>query len=145
MQYQRQALVLGDLENIADAMITKENAGRIRALRFSEFEELLNNAADSSSLHELVELFKGFSPKRKPVLARILHAQACLGPVILTAYHRAPAADDLAQWLQQILQSPEFARMLSWTAGGGDPHTLDPAPEYVSERLRRLKNAYSWM
>lgn len=142
-QYERQGFVLGDLENIADAML-KEDDGRIRAVRFSEFEAILDTATPGSSLHEVAQLFAGFSPRRKPVLARMLLVQAWLGPVILTTYHRPCEVADLVRWAAEIGRSAEFARALTWTSGLAHQQGVEVVEKYVSERLARLQNAHTW-
>jgi hypothetical protein len=116
----RQALVLGDLEAVSDLLICTED-GRARAMRFSEFENLFRQEPMSDDLQEAVNLFLRFSPQRKPVLARLLTAQAYFTELILSTYRDPVAPADLPARLEAVLTDQRLAPALSWTPDG----TLD--------------------
>jgi hypothetical protein len=137
--YSRQALVVGDLENIADGLL-KVDEGAARPLLFAEFELLLEQQkAEDDSLQELVHLFLSFSPANKPILARLLTSQAYLAQLILSTYHGRVDADGLLQGLEALLEKKELRAELDW----GDPGGIDAGPDqaraYLRQRLEWLQ------
>lgn len=139
--YLRQALLLGDLENIADALLIKEDGGNIRPMLFSEFEGTLDNAAISSSIEELPRLFRKFTPERKPILRRMLITQACLAQLILSTYN-SDRRNGLQERLTQILDLPDLRAELSWTKKEDASADLQVARAYLSERLTWIDSKY---
>jgi len=143
--YTRQALVLGDLENIADALL-KEDGKTVRALLFAEFEELLEQrSSKDDSLQELVSLFVEFSPQDKPVLARMLLTQACLAQIILSTYHQRTDGPALIQRLEEVTRSSELRTALAWQEVGDTSKSFLPIQEYLGERLGWLRTNQSWL
>jgi hypothetical protein len=73
-----QHIVIGELDLIAEAMTITGPDGRQRCMDFGEFLEAYKNA--KSTLHEraaiLTDLFRDFSPDRRPILWRLLLVQA---------------------------------------------------------------------
>ncbi|MDB4930432.1 MAG: hypothetical protein JWM10_2916 [Myxococcaceae bacterium] len=133
--YARQALVLGDLEGIADLLIVQEGE-KARVMFFSEFERLLAATPIDDNLTEALSLFRGFSPERKPVLARMLIAQACLGRFFLSIYHRATSARGLAAGLEADVKERGFESVTNWRTPNDDRKI---ALAYWKERLLRLE------
>jgi hypothetical protein len=133
----RQALVLGDLENIADLLIVGSD-GNARAMLFGEFESLLDRTPLDESLSELVTMFLRFSPQERPVLARLLVAQACLAHVILSTYHSTASGSELGERLRRFVESGDTVHQLGWVAGERMPEVLSVAYQYGSERLTWL-------
>jgi hypothetical protein len=114
--YVRQGFVLGDLENICEAMIARSDDGRFEVISFSKFEELLlSGAKENEDLEELVNLFLGFSPKARPVLARILIAQAVMSQLILSTYEIP--GEDLERQLDEIATLQADRKFLEWEDG----------------------------
>ena len=134
----RQALVLGDLENVADLLIVGADDSA-RAMQFGEFEALLDATPRNESLGELVAMFLHFSPESRPVLARLLMAQACLAYVILSVYHSPADAADLTERLRAFATSDEAIRELGWSDTDRRAPDLDVALRYWSERLQWLR------
>ena len=113
--YSRQALVLGDLECIADLLITRED-GKTRVLQFGEFEMLFEQKKDNDeNLQEALNLFLAFTAKSKPVLARLLLAQACFAKLILSTYESGNEAAPLSVRLAEIVADGELVQALAWS------------------------------
>jgi hypothetical protein len=144
--YSRQALLVGDLENIAAALL-REQAGTERVALFSEFETILDARPEhNDSLQELVDLFRGFSPGEKPVLARMLITQACLAQLILSTYHHEPDVPHLLLRLDALISSSTAKNVLAWTdSADGDGSLLKPARQYLAERLEWLYKDDTWL
>jgi hypothetical protein len=133
--FSRQALVLGDLECIADILISREG-DRTRALQFGEFETLLNAKQDDENLQEVLNLFTGFSPEVKPVLSRLLLVQACFAKLILSTYESVTEPAQLSARLDKLVSDPELLSALAWS--DGEPADLSFVQEYWASRLNRL-------
>jgi hypothetical protein len=114
--FSRQALVLGDLECVADLLTIQEN-GQMRVLQFGEFENLFDTEKLDENLQEILSLFVTFSPDRKPVLARLLLAQPCFAQLILSTYYATVSPSELAGQLDTILKDEELLTTLSWHEG----------------------------
>ena len=79
--YWRQGVVFGDLETCAEGLLADAGEGRpARVKSFAEFEAELENPDNrlSKAIRDVRYLFLGFHPARRPVLWRILIAQACI-------------------------------------------------------------------
>jgi len=134
-RYERQAVLLGTLEKIADKMIVSEGEKQ-RAMSFGEFEALLNPI--EPSIQEAVGLFQGFSPTRKPVLAHLLIAQACLARLILSTYHQGIGSGKLDHELKaRVFGDESLISSLDWN-GGSEKHIV-AAKSYLTERLVNLE------
>lgn len=133
--FSRQALVLGDLECIADILITRED-GQTRALQFGEFEMLLDAKKHDENLQEVLNLFTGFSPERKPVLSRLLLVQACFAKLILSTYESVTEPAQLSAKLDELVADPELLSALAWS--DGKRADLSFVQAYWAPRLSRL-------
>ena len=134
--FSRQALVLGDLECIADLLAIHED-GQIRVLQFGEFEKLFTSEEPDDNLQEIVSLFLTFSPDRKPVLARLLLAQACFAQLILSTYFTTVLPSELPGQLNMILNDKELKTSLSWNEENG--MELAEISAYWHARLKWLQ------
>jgi hypothetical protein len=134
--FSRQALVLGDLECIADILISRDS-GPTRALQFGEFEMLLNEKKDDETLLEVLNLLSGFSPERKPVLARLLLVQACFAKLILSTYESVLESAQLSARLNELVADPELLSGLAWS--DDKPADLSFVQAYWVPRLSRLE------
>jgi hypothetical protein len=83
--YARQHILMGQVDQILEAMTVVDKDGTPRCLSFAEFQEQYLN--DTSRLRRyasvLEELFRGFHPASRPVLWRTLVAQAFLHQAII--------------------------------------------------------------
>ena len=76
-KYTRQAMFIGSLESIVDYFIKSEPDGSLRCMTYGEFEAAYYQGDGVvESFNEVAELFHNFHPKTRPVLWRILVAQA---------------------------------------------------------------------
>jgi hypothetical protein len=144
--YMHQGLVLGDLENICDALIIAEAEakGRMRAVGFSEFQTRFSDPAFIDSLGELASLFTGFRPAKRPVLARMLIAQAVMAQLILSTYNQPTPVDTLHVRLESITSSKNVSRALAWEV----PDVCQDLPiahKYWQDRLKWLGTDDSWI
>jgi hypothetical protein len=128
--YARQGLYRAVVENVADALIVDSHEGS-RPKTYGEFCADWN--ADSSKISELkgelISLFGGFHPSRKPVLWRVLVAQYLLYAELLR-----PAADPRA--------GPQLAHV-EWlrSSDGNEPDpTVRAAWSYVEPKLSDIRN-----
>jgi hypothetical protein len=111
-QYQRQGLVLGDMEALLDQMLRNDDKGT-RAMTFGEFEAELSKATMSSAMKELQKMFLKFNPFTQPVLARMLLVQGCLSNLILESYEIQGTAD-LRLSIERFVNSDEFGKSFAW-------------------------------
>jgi hypothetical protein len=135
-QRARQGLLVGTIENLAEAMIVSGN-GKARACSLAEFEALLNATPRNQDVDYGVNLFLGFSPVERPVLACVLTAQACLARLILSTYHGTAAAGALESLLlTEVLEDQEMLDALRWAQGS--ERELMAARAYLVEGLQTL-------
>jgi hypothetical protein len=142
--YMRQGLVLGDLENICETMIVRNADGRPEVTSFVEFEKLLSKAAENEDLQELLGWFLRFSPNTRPVLARILIAQAVMAQLILSTYDEETTVANLREQLEVIAASKTANASLAWVSGMGCSD-LPIVAAYWKERLQWLHSRGSWI
>jgi len=142
--YVRQGAVLGDLESLCDAMIVTNAQQESRAMFYSEFENLPTGSAGYAAVAEGLMLLTGFSPGQRPVLARMLIAQAVMAQLILSTYGKAMSAEDLPQQLERIISSKTANDVLAWQSGAPVPE-LAVAKQYWEERLKWLTAESSWI
>jgi len=142
--YMRQGLVLGDMENICDALIVVDADHRARVKTFGEFEAYLVDSPNDESMQEILTLFTGFSPVGRPVLARLLVAQAVMAQLILSTYGQETAVKDLPKLLESIVNAQTAKQALAWQKGKvcGD---LPIALAYWKKRLNWLQAGDSWI
>jgi hypothetical protein len=79
--YWKQGVVIGDVETCIECLLTEATEGRpARIKSFSEFDDGMDtqDSPMSKTMREVRYLFLRFHPVRRPVLWRILVAQACL-------------------------------------------------------------------
>jgi hypothetical protein len=131
-QYRRQGLVVGDMEALLDQMLIND-VKTTRAITYREFETLFTKDAVSEELSELRKLFHAFSPLNRPVVARMLLAQACLSYLILESYEVEDSAE-LRASAERFVNSDEFGISFAWK---DQVPTEDRALvlDYVVERL----------
>jgi hypothetical protein len=143
--YVRQALVLGDLENVADALLVQQPDKPARAMSFSDFDQLITTKLSSNeSVKELRSLLTGFSPKARPVLARLLVAQACMAQLILSTFDQKTKTSQLEGRLSEIVSAIEKSNTLCWSAGK-PCEDLHVAQQYWSERLKWVGPSTTWI
>lgn len=130
--YARQALVVGDVECVGDLMVVKEGE-KSRAMSFGEFDSLVRKKPMDESLQEAFDLFRGFTPKRKPVLARLLVAQACLSNLILSTYRTDSDRKSLEERYRACVDDEMLTQELDW--GEGEEDGVSIAAGYWATRL----------
>jgi hypothetical protein len=133
-RYQRQGLVLGDMEALLDQMIKKDEKGT-RAMTFAEFESELSKDQVSESLSELRKLFLRFNPATQPVFARMLLVQGCLSNLILESYELQGTVE-LRRSIERFVESDEFGKSFAWTEGQEiSREDRDLVRDYLTVRL----------
>jgi hypothetical protein len=87
--YARQHIWIGDLERIAEALTLEDSSGRIDYMGFGKFEDSYRD--ETSRLYECIQptvhLLRDFYPQTRPVLWRILIAQAHLHRALLLTFN----------------------------------------------------------
>ncbi len=131
--YQRQGLVVGNVENIAAALVVEG-----RAKLFSEFELALDSKAGGGNLDGLIYLFRGFSPGTRPVLARMLIAQGYLTKLIVSTFETNTKPADLPGRLEELLRCPDLQRRFGWTEVGDLDAGPSQAREYLAPLIQQL-------
>jgi hypothetical protein len=112
-----QGLVKGDLENLIDELIIKDDE-TLRPLFFGEFEKHLLTQKEKDNYSEtLVALYTGFTPHTDPILARMLIAQACLCHLLMTTYRNYKGIQDLRREFEVFSNSRDVLAQLQWTDG----------------------------
>jgi hypothetical protein len=134
--YARQALVLGDLECVVELLINREGETS-RALSYGEFEGLLSKRPIDENLQEAIDLFRGFSPQRKPVLARMLVAQGCLSKFIVSTYHAGDVTNSLTERYGRAVDDA-VVKELAWSADSEGGVGL--AADYWKKKLELLES-----
>jgi hypothetical protein len=142
--YVRQGILVGDLESICDTMIVTDSQNRSRAMFFSEFETVVSPSAGNTSLGEVLSLLTGFSRDQRPVIARMLIAQAVMAQLILSTYGAEISIEDLTSRLRAIVSSRTANQALEWQSGVPCPE-LPMARQYWEERLGWLTVGSSWI
>ena len=105
----RQGLVLGHVDRLTDAMVVGEGTAR-RVLTFGEFETRIRTDPDFRTFFEpAIDILLGFDFTSRPVLARILLAQAVLHRLVLYTYTCTPSIEGLSAAAERFVRSAEFA------------------------------------
>ena len=114
--YRRQGFALGRLDNALDALVVNDEKGISRFMSFSQFEEKFDAIEEedvNSSLGTARDMFFGFHPNTRPVLWRILIAQALLYRCILELSHRRDmTASEILAFITCL--SPQEMGVVDW-------------------------------
>jgi hypothetical protein len=136
--YAGQALVAGDLDNAADALLT-EDGDRLRPMTFGEFQIATQAKRKAKAgLDEVFELYRGFAPANSPVLVRMLLMQGCITRLLMDSYAARPVTE-LTELREAFLRSDDFLKRFSWSAQsdlGADEAAMVRA--YIDKQLQRL-------
>ena len=132
-QYQRQGLVLGDMEALLDQLIKKDDKST-RAMTFAEFESELSKDQVSEPLRELRQLFLRFNPATRPVFARMLLIQGCLSNLILESFEIRGTAE-LGRSIERFVESDEFGKSFAWGEQDISREDRDLVRDYLTVRL----------
>jgi hypothetical protein len=86
-KYWQQGIPRGILDNAIDSLLQRDTDGTLQVLEFREFEERMQDAASpvGKCFARISYLFAEFHPRTRPVLWRILVAQAHLYRALLAA------------------------------------------------------------
>jgi hypothetical protein len=136
--YRRQGVYAGQLELIVEALIVSEPGQPSRYLRYGEFASAYQD--EQSLVHRafapVAQLFYRFHPAIRPVLWRILVAQAFVYRAVGLSGDLGTGYADGRQALLAALEHPPG--WLDWTPASGETgSTLDASP--VGAALRYLK------
>lgn len=146
--YRRQGFALGRLDNALDALIIGEEKTGYRFVSFGQFEEMFDTLKEEdvkSSLGTARDLFFAFHPSTRPVLWRILIAQALLYRGILEFSRRKKMS--LSEVFAFITSLPKEELVdFDWrsTEQKEDDDTIfepfEVAKAYLGTELKRLKS-----
>lgn len=135
--YWRQGIYTGALEKAIDAMLTPEGKS-LRPMTFGEFEAAVEREAPGREcLDPLVNLYFCFEPEKRPILARMLHAQGCIAALLLNTYRETPRPGLLSAELERFLKSTDFTQDFRWSKHGpaGDAELME---SYISSKFNRI-------
>jgi hypothetical protein len=134
-KYYKQGLVIGRLEQFSDALVVKDG-DRLRPMNFGEFEKAAFGDPDFRRVlgppHDIIQ---GFSFEERPVLARMLLAQAALMYLLNEKLGQTPSAAELDAKLDEFAKSDRTRKELQWWKDG-DANPWDVVLPYLKEQLR---------
>jgi hypothetical protein len=90
-----------------------------------------------------VRLLDRFSPARRPVLSRVLIAQACLARLTLQTFHEDLGKQKLLETFAQIVKEQRVARTFAWDDADEMP-ALEVALRYWTDRLGWIASGRPW-
>jgi hypothetical protein len=142
-EHWQQGIPIGILDNAVDTLLS-EPSGRIRSYGEFEAEYSREDSAVRRAVERIGYLFEGFHPGRRPVLWRVLVAQAHLYRALLETWEGRQLAEDL-QRLTAFADLPEKpfdwrgAQQTPLAAGQEEPgRALEVARRYLRERVSPL-------
>lgn len=125
-----QALVIGNIDRLLDFMSKSEGEGK-RPLTYGEFEDSVHqNGVIIPSMSAPFYLFYKFDFFTRPILARILHAHACLMHLLIVSYQQEVPPNWLAE-MENFLKSDEH-NLCWWNDEKDDP--TKPVIKYLTSR-----------
>lgn len=77
-KYSKQGMRVGLVDNLTEALIKEESSGTLRLISYGEFEKRYFEPNVKEPFDKIEYLFTNFHPKTRPILWRILLAQALL-------------------------------------------------------------------
>lgn len=129
----RQGLVLGRLDRLIEAMVLIEGNSR-RVITFGEFERYIRNDKDvMANFEPALDVFMDFNFEERPILARMLLAQAIIHRLILYTYTCETDINGLYSALDRFVDSDEFRQDLAWWSN--DASAPRAVVSYLKERL----------
>jgi hypothetical protein len=127
VRYSRQGLAVGRLDFAAEGLLPPEPSGPSRLKSFGEFEAeyYSEDSANQERFSRITDVFTGFHPKTRPVLWRILIAQAHIYRTLLNANRGGPA--EVTVRPVQPIPKDERMNLFEWrrtAAEATDEHVL---------------------
>ena len=120
--YERQHVVSGQLEQVIDGLIVRETDGSARCMTYGEFESaVLDGAAGVQPAAIISDLFHGFRPDTRPVLWRVLLAEAHVYRSLMRSFESGPGTVVLP-W--EALRE-EDEQHLDWRPDGSETSVED--------------------
>ena len=135
-----QGIVQGRLDQIIEIFIIQENSNnnpRRRVISYGEFENLYPEIRKSGKLDIVVELFSDFHPARKPILWRILLAQAILYNSIIDINSK-PSGSNILNYIKWYTYEKQF-EFFDWR---NEDEMKLISDEDVDEPFRAIKNYF---
>lgn len=134
--FAQQGCYIGNLDRLATSMIVEGDHPRV--MTYGEFEQALTTDKGlKSHFEEIRQIFRGFTFQERPVLARLLLANAALMHILLSVFAATKTMAELEQMCREFLRSEQARKDLSYDDGAiaAALGTIEP---YV---LRRLAQA----
>jgi hypothetical protein len=143
-KYWRQGLPYGHLDNAVESMVLRDDksGGDLRIIGFGEFESALHNSGSSvcQAFTIIQDIFTDFHPATRPILWRILVAQAHIYASIVD-FHKGAGPD---RQLEITPLSPGYRERLYWekTPSDADRQKMEEpftvAEAYLSKYIPSL-------
>jgi hypothetical protein len=131
-RYSRQGVPIGALDRAVEGLVKTGADGAQRLLTFGEFEAALASdlAGSGARYGAFAELFQDFHPRTRPVLWRVLIAQALLHRELLRVFRdRAPSHRPI----EQIARVPgEEFDLLAWSTSKAPAHLDEMRKPYAA-------------
>jgi hypothetical protein len=108
----RQGMVIGLLDNALDAMVVEPQGGPPRCMTFGEFDTAADHPTTGPVLAPLLGLFLKFHPRKRPILWRILVAQAHVYSAMLRARDRR--ISDESPDVVPVIEPFAYRKELDW-------------------------------
>ena len=118
-RFLRQGVATGNVDNALAAMIVAQEGKNHRVLRVGELQVGMEKRSGEirRTLEEFFWIVRGFHPLERPVLWRIMCAQACLAYVGWNAQLADAGHDDLARAVSAFCRDPRTARRFATSPG----------------------------
>lgn len=111
-RYWQQGIPRGILENAESALIVTEADGSERVMDFLEFQEAIENRKSKERVRptydRIIYFLEGFHPRTRPVLWRILVAQAHIYQALILARQAVQVSADIWEKLWEPDKFPDF-------------------------------------
>jgi hypothetical protein len=141
-RFVRQGVATGNVDNALAAMIVAQEGKHHRVLRVGELQLAMAKRSGEirRTLEEFFEIVRGFDPGDRPVLWRLMCAQACLAYVGWTALNGGRAVEDLAAAVAAFCRDPRTAERFATVDGdAGKARARETFAAVESVLVRELK------
>jgi hypothetical protein len=132
-RYSRQGTVLGFMDRLTEAMVVVDGGNR-RIMSFGEFDGHMEDERFRRDFLPIINVFCQFDFENRPILARMLLAQALLHRLVLYSYTCDATIEGLHNALQAFIGSDEFGKEIRWWQGETESPMAAVLP-YVHQRL----------
>lgn len=139
-QFWRQGIPLGCLDNVLhDCLLTGDQPSRLRT--FGDFERIVSQVTDQNEDHDIFlffEVFQDFHPHTRPVLWRILIAQAHVHRLLIGRIGSRSLAPQ-QEILSRLALSTEERPWFGWREGEVHNEPFNVAQSFLAEQIKKFQ------